>query len=407
MNFFSLYARVALRNVFRNRRRSLFTIAAVAFGLFCLIVFYALKVGLHRGMADGTVLLDTGSIQIHAAGFERNLATLKPLPDTGRVEAALRASGAGAWSQRLGNPALLLSRSGSSAVLLCGVDPVAESRVTLIREKLVRGRYLEDADSVLIGDELARTLGVEPGGAIVLLAQDPAGLPTSKRFPVGGVYRTELPSFDRSRIFISLPAMQRFLRADAMVTEIAVRADREAERGIADRIRAALPPAVYRVQTWRELAPDLSQLIEMNEATMRLLILIMFSIVALGIANTMTMTVFERFRELGVLAAIGTPPSGILVMVALESLFLGCIAAIAGSAAGIVACAWLARNGIDMSYFTSSNQYFAMTHVIKAYLLPADLVSANVVALTTSLLAGLYPAWKAASLQPVDAIGHL
>jgi ABC-type lipoprotein release transport system permease subunit len=192
-----------------------------------------------------------------------------------------------------------------------------------------------------------------------------------------------------------------------MVTEIAVLTAPDDEGRVAARLERTLPSADYQVRTWREIAPDLSQLIEMNDATMRLLTLIVFAIVALGITNTMTMTVFERFRELGVLTAIGTPPEGILSMIALESLFSGVVAAVIGSLAGIAACAWLAGHGIDMTHFTSSNQYFAMSHVIKARLLPADLVFANVVTLVTSFLAGLYPAWKAARLEPVKAIGHV
>lgn len=402
-----LYARVALRNVRRNRRRSLFTILAISFGLFCLIVFQALKVGLHREMTDGTVLLETGSLQVHAAGFETNLAALRPIDEPAKVEQALRAEGVTAFSRRLRVPALLLSGGGSSTVNLTGVDPVAEQRVTRIAEKLVKGRYLADDDRILIGDELAQSLRVGPGGTLTLLAQDPSGLPVSRRFTVGGIYRTELASFNRSRIFLPLATAQRFLHADGMVTEIAALNGRDGEERLAARLREVLPAATYQVRSWREIAPDLSQLIEMNDATMRLLILIVFAIVALGITNTMTMTVFERFRELGVLTAIGTPPAGILSMIALESLFIGVVAALFGSLAGIGACAWLARYGLDMAHFTSANQYFAMTHVIKACLLPGDLLAANGVTLATAFLAGLYPAWKAARLEPVKAIGHV
>jgi ABC-type lipoprotein release transport system permease subunit len=402
-----LYARVALRNVRRNRRRSLFTVIAISFGLFCLIVFQALKVGLHREMTDGTVLLETGSLQVHAAGFETNLAALRPVVEPAKVERALRAEGVTAFSRRLRAPALLLSGGGSSTVNLTGVDPVAEPRVTRIAEKLVKGSYLGDDDRILIGDDLAKSLGVGPGGALTLLAQDPSGFPVSRRFTVGGVYRTELASFNRSRVFLPLAAAQRFLHADGVVTEIAALGSGDEEERLAARLRETLPSAAYQVRSWREIAPDLSQLIEMNDATMRLLILIVFAIVALGITNTMTMTVFERFRELGVLTAIGTPPSGILAMVALESLFIGAVAALLGSLAGIGACAWLARHGIDMAHFTSSNQYFAMTHIIRASLLPGDLLAANGVALATAFLAGLYPACKAARLEPVKAIGHV
>jgi ABC-type lipoprotein release transport system permease subunit len=401
-----LFAMVALRNVRRNRRRSLFTIIAISFGLFCLIVFQALKVGLHREMTDGTVLLETGSLQVHAAGFETNLASLRPIADPELVAAALKKNGVTTFSRRIRTPALLLSGEGSSTVILTGVDPKAEPLVTRISKKITAGRYLEDNDRILIGDDLAKSLGVAPGGKLTLMAQDPMGRPVIGKFVIGGVYRTELASFNRSRVFLPLAAAQSFLHAEGVVTEIAALTKRDREEEIAAGLARLLPSSAYQVRSWQRIAPDLSQLIEMNDATMRLLILIVFAIVALGITNTMTMTVYERFRELGVLTAIGTSPSGILTMIALESLFIGAVATLFGSMAGIGACAWLARHGIDMTHFTSSNQFFAMTHVIKAHLLPRDLLAADGVALATSFLAGLYPAWKAARLEPVKAIGH-
>jgi ABC-type lipoprotein release transport system permease subunit len=405
MKAFLLYGKLALRNVCRNRRRSLFTIISISFGLFCLIVFQALKVGLHREMVDGTVLIETGSMQIHSAQYEENLNSLKALDNPDEIGKALRANGIERYSRRLRASALVQSPAGSTSVILTGVNPVEEPRVTCIFKKMIRGNYLADETKVLIGSDLADNLGVNIGGELHLLAQDSSGAPVSESFEIGGIYKTGLSSFNRSRIFLPLSAAQRYLRSEGLVTEISAITDRAQEQNTADRLKRVLSRE-YQVRTWREIAPDLSQLIEMNDATMRLLILIVFAIVALGIANTMTMTVFERFRELGVLMAIGTTPFGILAMITLESLFLGFGAAALGSFAGIGACAWLANHGIDMNHFTSSNKYFAMTHVIKACLIPGDLMSANVVASVTALIAGLHPAWKAARLIPVKAITH-
>jgi ABC-type lipoprotein release transport system permease subunit len=380
---------------------------AISFGLFCLIVFQALKVGLHREMTDGTVLLETGSIQIHARGYESNLAALRPLADPEKVESTLRAVGIKYFSRRIRTPALLLSGIGSSAVILSGVDPATEPHVTCIASKLIAGKYLESDDKALVGSDLAGSLGIGPGGVITLMAQDILGRPLVGKFVIGGIFRTELSSYNRSRIFIPLAAAQKFLHLDGSVTEIVALTDSDLEEKIASSLSKMLSPTDYQVRSWHLIAPDLSQLIEMNDATMRLLILIVFSIVALGITNTMTMTVYERFHELGILAAIGTPPSGILTMLALESLFIGFLASMIGSVTGVLACRWLAVHGIDMTHFTSSNQYIAISHVIKAHLKPGDLLYSILVALVTSLLAGLYPAWRAARLEPVKAIGHI
>lgn len=401
---FFLLLRMALRNVLRNPRRSLYTVAAVGFGLFCLIVFQALKVGLHREMVAGTVRFDTGALQVHAAGYEPNLVSLHPVPDPQKALSALRGTGAGPVSPRLRAPAMVLAGTRSTSVLLTGIVPEAEREVTRIAGKVVAGRYPSGGKEILLGAALARSLGAAPGGDVTLIAQGLFGRPVTGRFAVAGVYRTELDAFDRTHVYLPLPAAQSFLQAEGLVTEIVLAAPPEEALPLSGRLRSELPAADYRVSPWQELAPDLVQLVELNDATFRLLIVILFAIVALGIANTMTMTVFERFRELGILAALGLRPGGLMALVALESLLLGAVAALAGSLAGAGACAWLGAHGLDLTRFTSSNQYFAASHVIRAYLLPRDLLTANLLTLATALLAGLYPAWKASRLDPVEAI---
>lgn len=398
--------RLALRNVRRNSRRSLLTVLAIAFGLFCLIVFQALKVGLHREMILSTVALDTGSLQVHAPGYEPNLATLKPLPRPEEVLQTIGKSGFPAAAPRLKAPGLLLAAGRSTTVLLSGVDPDRERRVTFIAERLVAGRYLGSEEGFLMGSALAESLGIALGDEVTVMLQGAFGIPVTQRLPVTGIYRTALTNFDRTHAFLPLPRMQTLLQAEGAVTEIAVRVA-DGERETAARLREVLPAKDYRVRVWQELVPDVVQLIELNDATMHLLILIVFAIVALGIANTMMMVVYERFREIGILSAIGTSPGDILALVLAESLCIGVAASLIGSLLGIAACAWLARHGLDLTSMTSANIYFANSHVLKARLLSSDLAAANLITLFTALLSGIYPAWKASRLQPAEAIRHV
>ena len=374
MKAFFLFARIALRNVRRNTRRSLLTIFAIAFGLLCLIVFEALKVGLHQEMITSTIGLDAASLQIQARGQEIEPALMKPVPKPEKVSAALIKAGAKDFTRRLKTSVLLFAGQKSSAVVLSGVEPAEESRVTFISRKVLRGSYLAGDKRLLLGEELARNMAVDVGDSVTVTAQNRYGIPVTEKFEVGGIYRTELASFDRIHVYLSLRAAQEFLDAGEMVTEIAVRTKADGEKDLAAGLRAALSEESYQVRTWEEIAPDVKQLIGLNDATMNLLILIVFAIIAMGVANTMTMVVFERFRELGILAAIGTTPAGILVMVVLESFFLGAIAALLGSVTAAAVCAYLARYGIDLTQFTSANQYFANSHVLKAHLLAGDVL---------------------------------
>jgi ABC-type lipoprotein release transport system permease subunit len=311
-------------------------------------------------------------LEVHAAGYEVNLAALKKMPDPEKVISALREQGEKRFSRRVKTSGLILAGGKSSSLLLSGVDPEEEPEVTFIAEKIIIGSYVSLNSGILLGEELAKSFGIQPGDEVTLMSQDMAGLPVTKKFPVAGLYRTELAVFDRSHAFMPISLLQEFLHADGVVTEIAVRSDSRDEMALADSLGRSLPDMDYQIRTWKEIAPDVIQLIGLNDATMQLLILIVFAIIAMGITNTMTMVVFERFRELGIISAIGTAPSGILTMIVMESFCLGAVASLLGSAAAVITCTYLGKYGIDLTTFTNANQYFANSPVLKAHLLAKD-----------------------------------
>lgn len=400
---FRLSLLLAGRNLQRNRRRSALTIGAIAFALVCLIVFQAMKEGLHRQMVDSSVGLDSGSLQIQAKGYESNLAVLLPLPDSDAVLAALPTAAA----PRLKTHGLLLAGRQSVAVVVSGVAPERERMVTAIAGELTAGTYLAERGQVLVGRQLAGGLGLSVGETLTLMAQDAFGKPVTRRFVIGGVYGSGFGGFDRTRVFVRLGDLQEFLDAPGEVTEIALKLPEAQNSAMAGQLKGDLAADRYQIRTWQDISPDVHQLIELNNATMNVLIGIVFVIVAMGITNTMTTVVFERFRELGLMAALGTTPAGLVLLVALESFLLGLAASLCGSVLGWLACLYLGRYGVDLTSLTSANQYFANNHVLKGVLLPADLLLANICTLGTSLLAGLYPAFKASRLEPVEALTHV
>jgi ABC-type lipoprotein release transport system permease subunit len=398
---------IALRNILRHKRRSLLTVTAVAFSVFCLIVFQALMAGLHQKMMESALNLDTGVIQIHAAGFNRNQTRLLPLPNPGAIAPALAATGITSFAPRLKAPALILAGRHSSSVYLSGIAPAQEAAITLIGQKIILGTYQLAPNQILISKGLAEALGLSINDSITLMVQSLFGQTRTGRFKVSGLFATGLESFDQSHVYLSLPTTQTLLEAEDAISEMAISCPPSQAAELADHLQQYLPAANYQVKVWQELVPDLAQLMKLNDATFRLLILILFAIVAMGIANTMTTVIFERFREFGTLTALGVTPGGIVSLVMIESLLLGLFAALTGSLAAIGACAYLARYGIDLAHFTSANQYFVAGSILKAVLTPSDLMLANSITLATAAMAGLYPAWKAARLNPVKALSHV
>jgi len=398
--------RIALRNLLRNRRRTLYTISAVAFGLLCLIVFQALKVGLHEQMVRSTVGLDAGALQIHAKGHEANIASLLPLPEPQVVEEFLGKTSVTAYARRIKSPALLIANAKSTAVLLSGVERVREPSVTFISENMVAGDYLAPG-GLLIGENLANSLGVGLGDDVALMVEGWTGAPFIRKFPVKGIYRTALATFDLGHVFMPLPQAQEFLRADGVVTELVAASEAGGELSAANEVREKLNgDDRYSIRYWGEIAPDVKQLIDLNDSTMALLIIIVYLIVAVGIVNTMSMAVYERFHEIGIQLAVGDTPRSIFLMILTESALLGLIASILGSLMGWLACLCLGKYGVDLTSLTSSNQYFAQSHILKSHLILSDLGWANLLTVTTATLAGIFPALKAVRMEVVEALNH-
>ncbi len=400
-----LYAAIALRNLSRNPRRTVLNVTAIGVGLVALICFQALKQGLHLEMIRSTVGLDTGSMEVVPKGFSPGLMAPLLLPRPKALMEELKGvEGVIAVAPRLRLPALARMGGRTVPVVVTGVDPRAEAAVTIIAHRMVEGRY--GGPGVVVGRALAREMGLGLGAEVVLSLATPGGLPAGLRTRITGIYATELATFDRTHLFLPIARLQKRIGAPGGVTALVVKVPLGREREVARRIEGRLRGAEAKLLTWDQLAPDVKQIMEINDATMELLMAIVFAIVALGIVNTMTTILFERFRELGVIIALGTPPSGVVAMLELESLFLALSASVLGTLTALAICWWLTVHGLDLSRLTSANQHMATSHILRARVEALDVVAANLVSWATAMAATLYPALKAARLDPVEALRH-
>jgi ABC-type lipoprotein release transport system permease subunit len=407
MRTVQLHTAIALRSIFRQPRRSGLTVLAISFSVFCVIVFQALKVGMHQKMIDSALSLDLGTMQIHRVGYEANVALFQTLPEFDSLLKMLKENGLTSYSPRIKAPALILAGQRSSSVLLSGILPEQEKNVTLIHRRLTAGETLPaDKDSLLIGRRLADNLKLRVGDDVSLMLQNVFGQPVVKKIKISGMYDTGLSSFDLNHLYLPLPTLQNFLEAGNEVTEIALATDTDKAERLAALLAEKTGPGKYQFTPWQEMAPDIVQLMELNDATFKLLVVIIFLVAAMGIANTMNTVIFERFREFGTIAAIGTTPLQIVSLVSLESFFLGLFACATGTVTALLVCTYLGFHGVDLSHLTSSNQYFTAGAVLTPTVLPGDVASANMITIVTALLAGLYPASKASRLNPVAALNY-
>lgn len=404
-----LFWRMAVRSIVRNPRRTTLTIAASAFGLAAFVFLLSFVGGYLAQLVDNSTGYITGHLQIQHPDFRKQFDPALSLGDSDALLAQLRQRPeVAAAAPRTQAQVLVSSPTTTRNVMLLGIEPLAERDVTFIDRAIVEGRALGPADDrdIVIGRKLAERLNVRLGEKIVVMAQAADGSLASAAYRIGGIFATESEAFDNAIGYVTLEAAQRLLVMDNRVSAIAVKLkDRDTVDAFSAGLQQQFPR--YRVLAWSEILPEVGQMIGYIRVMARIIVGIVFIVVALGVMNTLLMSVMERTREFGIMLAMGTSPGAITRLVLYESLVLAVIGVLAGLLVGGALVIWLGVTGIDLTQYTRGLATIpGMTSVIYPRLGVGAVVSPVLVLLGVSLVAAVYPAWRAARLDPVLAIRH-
>jgi ABC-type lipoprotein release transport system permease subunit len=391
--------RMAWRNLWRHARRTWITVAAMAFGTAFCMATIALSDGLFEDIFRVLVRQNLGHVQIHARaypalrslyetlpGYRSHLESLASLPDLGLGEKAVGAR-------------------------LCGVDPEAEEKAMGLTARMLFGRAPTSPPNreIALGEGLARSLRAEPGDDLVVLAQAADGSMGNEIYRVSGIFRSGAAAFDRGGALVHLEDLGVLLALPDQVHEIVMLARSDAQAGaLAEDARRVLGELDPLVRTWDEVNPQASRMMELQDASAVLILGMIFSVAALGVLNTMLMSVFERTRELGVIQALGMRPGHLVALVMLETLMLSTVAGALGLALGLGLDAWLVRHGIDFGMFVAHDTYTfggaALPMLMRGVVRPWGIVATLIGLYVVSGLAALWPAVQAARVDPVVAM---
>ncbi|MCU7842632.1 MAG: FtsX-like permease family protein [Candidatus Thiodiazotropha sp. (ex Monitilora ramsayi)] len=402
------YLMFAIRNLMRNRRRTTITLLTMIFGIAVLTLLSALNDGWLSQMKTNFILSYTGHVQIHARGFEasQNLRDRinKPEEVTRLMQSYSEIVG---WTQRIRTSGLASVGGGSAGVQIMATDPEQETWVTSIHEHVTWGDWLRPGMSrdLLLGATVAETIGADLGNRVILMAQRPAGDMVSEVFILRGILETGAPQIDRTLALIPLNTAQTWLDMGQSVTDIVVRADHHENTGQVVRLFAQqLSGQSYEIMPWQELDPMVRQWLEFSDAYGLVIILVVVILVLVEILNTMLISLHERNKEIGVIAAIGTTRIQIFSMLLLEAVLLIFIGASLGYLVGSLLVYALSGTGIDLTGYANAFQFFYMNPVIYPDLTSDSALRILGTTLIAALLAGVYPAWRATRLSISQAL---
>lgn len=400
---------LAWRNIWRNYRRSVLVLLSVVIGLIAIILYDSLSIGMIQQMLDNQIGAHVSHIQIHKKGFNDNKVIQNYLPDPDKVRQALaQQENVAHFSERVISFGIVSSPTGASGVSLVGIFPQEEAQITKIKSSLVEGRYLgEAAHEIVIGKKLAEKLDVGLGDKVVAMASALSGAIGSDVFRVVGIYETFSSEFDKLYAYVYLSNLQQMLEFKSQVSEFAIIL-RSLERG--NEVQTALLRELgddYEVLTYRQLLPLLVMQVDVYRETIFIFYAIIGIAMMFGIINTMLMSVFERIHEFGVLMAVGMKNRRLFAMVLLEAFFLGISGTVIGAVIGYLIYLPLADTGIDLSAFSDGLNSIGAGSVIYPVLTLESIISALFVIPVIAVLGAIYPAFRAARLDPITAIRHV
>lgn len=400
---------MAIRNVTRNRRRTLITLAAITIGLGAVGTVRGILNGLQDAIRNGTVEGTTGAIQVHRAGYLANVMSTPLSLDFEANEALLAklraVKGVTAIAPRIqfaGTMTLTTENADESPEAIfyaaVAIDPVSERLVTPQRWKLFTDGTTLDDEHVVLGDALAKAFSAKRDAEAVMLAPDRDGSLNGELAKVGGEMRAIMPGEMKIAV-VPLSLAQRLLRMEGRITELAIGVnDLDDVSRIAADLRAALGPD-FEVHAWDDLAPERKTIMNIQNGISGMIAFVFIILMLLGVANTMLMSVLERTREVGTMMAVGLTRGAVLALILLEALVLGLIGAVGGFTLQAALVTALSAKGL---HFMPPNA--TMEVVVYPYLGPRFTVAVMLAAILGAVVFAFYPAYRASRLRPVQAL---
>jgi ABC-type lipoprotein release transport system permease subunit len=401
-----MLTKIASRNIWRSRKRSLIIIAAVSIGLWAGIFMMAFYNGMIEQRINSAITDELSHIQVHHPEFRKeydikyNLSEGRKIVETIRKDNKIKAV-----AGRIILKGMIASASGSSGITINGIQHEAEQALTDLNGKIIKGNYFnpQKTNEIFLSEKLSKKLKLNLNKKTILTFQDAEGNLASGAFRITAIYRTVNGPYDDSNVFVKITDIDSLAGIPNAINEIAILLKSNTELDeIQKKLKHKFPKT--EVKNWMEISPELGLTIFVGDQMVFIFMGIILLALAFGIVNTMMMAVLERTREIGMLLALGMNRFKIFMMILLETLFLIVAGCPVGILLALVSIGITQRTGIDFSNFSEAYSSFGYSSIIYPSLTARQFGIIMLLVFITALFSALFPARRALKLNPAESL---
>ena len=398
---------IAYRDLVRNRRRTILTLIAIGMGMMVLLLMSSFFAGAISGGLRDNIRLNTGHLQLRGESYEiekQSLLSRDLLADsTTLVDQVTALPEVQSAAPILWTSGILSTIRESAGLQITGINPTATFHAP-VRDGIVAGTYFtpDGRNEVLLGQRLANDMGIEVGQRVSLAVGNANGQPTEGTFTVVGLFNTGIPSYDQSTVIMPLERAQSLTGTGNRASSLIIMLNKQADT---QNVAQALQAPGIKVHTWEDLNATLLEIADLGGAFYYVIYIIVILVVAVLIANTLLMSVFERTREMGILAALGMKGRQIMLMFLFEAAILALVGIGVGFTFGLPAVAYLSQVGMNIGDDAASMvEGMALGSTMYAEFAPGQALILSILMFVIVTVVSVYPAWYAARLEPVKAL---
>ena len=402
------YIKLAWRNIWRNKRRTIITAASIFFAIFFALIMRALQLGSYGNMIDNAVTMYSGHLQVHAQGYWDNKSINRTLVRTDELIGSIqRDERVEQVVPRLESFALGSSGPQTKGVLVMGVVPKKQDAMSNLSDRLVAGSYFTGGEqAAVVGQTLADYLQLGVNDTLVLLGQGYHGATAAGKYRIKGIVDIPKPDLDNKMVYLPLATAQGMYMAPNRVTTLAINLNEHDDlQGVQHYLSRQLPRDKYEVKTWREIMPELVQQIQSDNASGWILLVILYVIIAFGVFGTVMMMINERKREFGVMIAVGMHKARLAMIVTVEMLFIGLLGLLAGIAGSMPVILYYHYHPIRLSgEVAESIKTFGIEPIMPMAWQADFYINQTLIVAAIVLVAVVYPVYSITRIRAVKAM---